>query len=102
MIVDLTGQVAFVTGASRGIGQAIAAELARSGAMLALTGRDVAALRRTMAMVQGLGIPASLYPGDLSDATVVEELIRKVLSDHGHIDILVNNAGIAPPEHDMG
>ena len=102
MIVDLTGQVAFVTGASRGIGRAIAAQLARSGAMLALTGRDVDALSATTSSVQSLGILASMYPGDLSDPTVVEDLIREVLSDHGHIDLLVNNAGIAPPEHEAG
>src|SRR5919197_823241 len=102
MIVDLTGQFAFVTGASRGIGRAIAAQLARSGAMLALTGRDVDALSATTSSVQSLGIPASMYPGDLSDPTVVEDLIREVLSDHGHIDILVNNAGIAPPELETG
>jgi NAD(P)-dependent dehydrogenase (short-subunit alcohol dehydrogenase family) len=98
MIIDLHGQVAVVTGASRGIGRAIAVELARSGAVLALSGRDADGLQRTRASIESCGGRASTYPCDLSDRVAIAALVDTILSEHGHIGILVNNAGIAPPE----
>ncbi|MGE0254441.1 MAG: SDR family NAD(P)-dependent oxidoreductase [Alphaproteobacteria bacterium] len=93
---SLAGKVALVTGASRGIGRATAAELARRGAAVALaaTGEDgcedtAAAIRR-----EG-GTVASIHGADLSDPRAASALGAAVLASHGRLDILVNNAGAA-------
>lgn len=98
MIIDLGDEVALITGASRGIGRAVALELARAGATTALAGRDVWALRETLIAIEALGGHGSLHIADLAEDTAADVLTREVLERWGRIDILVNNAGIAYSE----
>ena len=96
MADTLRGRVALVTGGSRGIGAAIATDLARAGAAVAVNYRQAAdqagelieALRRA-------GGRAIAAPGDVSQVPVVADLVARVKSELGPIDILINNAGIA-------
>ncbi len=80
---------ALITGASRGIGQAIAYKLAESGYQLVLTGRDAAELEKTKTACEQYGIKAEIIPADLSS----EADIRALFEQAGEIDLLVNNAG---------
>ena len=90
----LTGKVAIVTGASRGIGRAIAAQLAAAGAMVVCVARgDNAAA--TAEAIRGSGGLAEAHGVDVTDAPAIEALVAAVLERHGRIDILVSNAGIA-------
>jgi 3-oxoacyl-[acyl-carrier protein] reductase len=95
----LNGQVALVTGSSRGIGAAIAAELARRGAAVAVHGRDGAAVAEVTARVTRSGGTAVGITGDLSDFAQVEAVRRQVESELGPVDVLVANAGgnLTPP-----
>ncbi len=88
---DLTGQAALVTGASGGIGGAIARALHRHGATVALAGTRTAALE---ALAQQLGERAHVITADLADPDAVERLARDAEAAMGKLDILVNNAGI--------
>jgi 3-oxoacyl-[acyl-carrier protein] reductase len=91
---DLTGKTAIVTGASRGIGRAIARTLAGRGAMVvaAARGENAAA---TAAGIRERGGLAEAGSADVTDPASVDALVSGVLERHGRIDILVNNAGIA-------
>ncbi|MEO5863087.1 MAG: SDR family NAD(P)-dependent oxidoreductase [Burkholderiales bacterium] len=93
--IDLTGRVAVVTGASRGIGRAIAIELAGAGAKLALASRDQAKLAETLNMVRAAGAEAETYLCDVRDEAQVRQLAEKVKARFGAAHILVNNAGTA-------
>ena len=88
---DLSGQTALVTGASGGIGGAIARALHRQGATVAVAGRRSAALG---ALVGELGERAYALTGDLADPEAPDRLVREAEAAMGRIDILVNNAGI--------
>jgi 3-oxoacyl-[acyl-carrier protein] reductase len=88
------GRVALVTGASRGIGEAIARRLASEGARVVAAARSVDALGKVVAEIAGLGGQASALPLDLADPYSIESAVRQVLSEQGQIDVLVNNAGI--------
>ena len=88
---DLSGQTALVTGASGGIGGAIARALHRQGAEVALAGTRAPALA---ALAQELGGRAHPLTADLSDPDAADRLLRDAEAAMGHIDILVNNAGI--------
>ncbi len=88
---DLTGKTALVTGASGGIGSAIARALHAQGATVALSGTRAVALQ---ALAEQLGDRAIIAPCNLSDSTAVEALIPAVEAQLGGLDILVNNAGI--------
>jgi 3-oxoacyl-[acyl-carrier protein] reductase len=88
---DLTGKKALVTGASGGIGQAIAASLSAAGAIVAISGTRVPALE---AVRDQLGGEVHILPCDLGDATAVDGLIPAAEAAMGGLDILVNNAGI--------
>ena len=93
---DLTGQIAVVTGAGRGIGKAIALALAESGADLALLDRTTGELGETRAAVEAFGRRAVVAAVDVSDGTSIRRAASEVLAAFdGRADILVNNAGIA-------
>jgi NAD(P)-dependent dehydrogenase (short-subunit alcohol dehydrogenase family) len=92
-LFDLTGKVALVTGASRGLGQYFGRALARAGADLVVTSRDPDKLRAFQKEIEGLGRRALPLPLDLADQESIDALMPAVLSHYGRIDILVNNAG---------
>ncbi len=90
----LAGQIAVVTGASRGIGAAIARKLASLGAQTILTARDERKLQAIAAEISAAGGHAECYVCDLADAAQIETLARVTLEKHGACEILVNNAGL--------
>lgn len=90
----LDGNVALVTGASRGIGRAIAHRLAALGASIAICGRDRAALEDSAKSLQKLGARCFSQAADVTRAEQVSDLVGKTESALGPIQILVNNAGI--------
>ncbi|HEY6509336.1 MAG TPA: SDR family NAD(P)-dependent oxidoreductase, partial [Vicinamibacterales bacterium] len=90
----LTGRVAVVTGASRGIGRAIATRLAGQGAVVCAAARHENA-RDTAEAIVAAGGRGEAYTVDVTDASSVEALVTAVIERHGRVDILVNNAGIA-------
>lgn len=89
-----TGKIALVTGASRGIGEAIAKRLASEGATVLAAARTADALERVVAEVAGAGGRASALPLDLSDPGSIESAVKAALDAHGQIHVLVNNAGV--------
>lgn len=92
--VDLAGQTALVTGASRGIGKAIAIGLAQSGAKVALVARSEGALAEVAAEITGAGGTAAVYACDVADSASANKVVDTVVAEWGKLDILVNNAGI--------
>src|SRR5262245_13997091 len=91
--VDLDGQVAVVTGASQGLGKAIAAELARQGCKVACIARNVEKLAGTVAEIAGDGGVAEAIPCDVKDRQSVDQVMDGIQEKWGRLDILVNNAG---------
>jgi 3-oxoacyl-[acyl-carrier protein] reductase len=91
---DLSGQVALVTGASRGIGRAVAEALARSGAKVACVARNADKLAETVSAITAAGGSAEAWTCDVNDGARVNELVEKVVEKYGGLQILVNNAGI--------
>ena len=89
------GRVALVTGASRGIGEAIARRLASEGATLLAASRSAPALERVVAEISSAGGRARVIALDVSDPSSIEAAMKSALEEHGQIDVLVNNAGIA-------
>ncbi len=90
----LEGRVAIVTGASRGIGRAVAASLAEDGASVVVSGRDAARVEMVAKELEALGVPVLAVPGDVSRREDVERVVGRARERFGRIDILVNNAGI--------
>jgi len=90
----LSGQIAVVTGASRGIGRAIALTLAQQGADLVVNGNQVDLLNNLAAEVKTEGRICLVQPGDVSDPETATKIARTVIEGFGRADILVNNAGI--------
>ncbi len=91
----LQNKVAVVTGAGRGIGRAIAVEMARAGADVALLyERNEQAAEETLALIRPLGRKAQAYRCDVGDFAATKDTVRQILADFGDISILVNNAGI--------
>lgn len=98
MMRDIAGQVAWVTGAGSGIGQAAAVSLAEAGMRLALTGRGRDALERTAELVRAAGGEALVAPADMSVADDVQRAWEAVLAACGRCDLLVNSAGLNVPQ----
>jgi 3-oxoacyl-[acyl-carrier protein] reductase len=95
--LPLTGRVALVTGASRGIGKAAALRLAQAGAALVLAARTADALVTVADTIQASGRKALVIPTDVTDDRQIEALVATAHAHFGHVDILVNNAGGGPP-----
>lgn len=92
-LFDLSGQVALVTGASRGLGWAMARALAAAGALVVLNSRDRAALEARREELAGWGLAADVAPFDVADAGAASGAVAAVGARHGRLDILVSNAG---------
>jgi 3-oxoacyl-[acyl-carrier protein] reductase len=92
--VDLSGQTALVTGASRGIGKAIALRLAASGAKVACVARSADKLQETADAIAAAGGTAEVHPCDVTDSAAVSKLVELLNEKWGRLDIVVNNAGI--------
>ena len=94
--MNIQGKVALITGASRGIGRAIAYELARSGIRrIILVARNPHALNQVAADIRLMGTEAISLPTDLTAQSVISSTIAKAWRDYGPIDLLVNCAGVA-------
>ena len=91
---DLKGRVALVTGASRGLGLAMAEALAQAGATVVLGARDPEGLVRAVGKLRSAGADAHAQPFDLTDEPAVLGAIPTLLDRHGRLDILLNNAGV--------
>lgn len=94
--MSLQGNVALVTGGSRGIGRAVCLELARQGAAVAVNyAGNSAAAEETVEQCRALGVEAEAFRADVADPAACDALIAAVKERFGRLDILVNNAGIA-------
>jgi NAD(P)-dependent dehydrogenase (short-subunit alcohol dehydrogenase family) len=91
---SLSGKTAVVTGASRGIGSAIAIALARAGARVALLGRDAAALDSVKASLNGEASMAACFIADVAKTAELGAVFDQIIAAFGRIDILINNAGV--------
>jgi 3-oxoacyl-[acyl-carrier protein] reductase len=98
-MTDLSGKTALVTGASRGIGAAIAKRLAADGADVAITySKGAEAAAEVVRDIERLGRKAIAVQADATDAKAVKTAVEKIVTAFGHLDILVNNAGTAIPK----
>ncbi len=88
----LEGKVALITGASRGIGKAIALKFAAEGAAIAFT--DIKIIEETVTELEALGVKVKAYASNAADYAQTHATVEQVMADFGRIDILVNNAGI--------
>lgn len=94
----LEGKAALVTAASRGLGRAVAIELAREGARVAISGRDEETLETTATEIgEETGAEVAHFPADLSVAEDIEALVSRTEERFGGVDVLVNNTGGPPP-----
>jgi len=94
LATDLSGQVAIVTGAARGLGRAIAETLARAGATLACVDVNAQTLADTVAAISAAGGQAEPFPCDVTNSERVNQVVDEVVKKWGRLDILVNNAGV--------
>jgi gluconate 5-dehydrogenase len=93
-LFDLSGKVAIVTGASRGLGQYYATALAKAGADLVITSRKLSALTEFKQQIESLGRKALPVQLDVLSQSDIENMVRLAVKEYGKIDILVNNAGM--------
>jgi NAD(P)-dependent dehydrogenase (short-subunit alcohol dehydrogenase family) len=91
--IDLSGRTALVTGASRGIGRAVAVAFAAAGADVALLARDAERLGETASAVEGHGRKALVLVADVTDRAAVDLAVRHAIEGFGRLDVVVNNAG---------
>lgn len=91
--VDLSGHTAVVTGASSGIGRAIAERIGASGAHVFLSGRSETPMQESAAKILASGGRATIDVGDVRDPEVVQNLVGRAVKESGRLDIFVNNAG---------
>jgi len=93
-LFDLSGKVAIVTGTSRGLGQYFARALAKAGADLVITSRDLSSLTEFKKEIESIGRKALPVQLDVLSQSDIENMVRKTIKEYGKIDILVNNAGL--------
>jgi gluconate 5-dehydrogenase len=93
-LFDLSEKVAIVTGASRGLGQYFARALAKSGADLVITSRDLSSLTEFKQEIESLGRKALQVQLDVLSQSDIDNMVRMTINEYGKIDILVNNAGL--------
>ncbi len=93
-LFSLRGKVALVTGATRGLGRAMAEALLRAGATVVLTGSNASVLSETTQQFHGAGLSASAVPCNLAESEQIQRLIEFVLGEQPRLDILVNAAGV--------
>ena len=96
--IDLTGKVAVITGAGRGIGRSIAITLARAGAKVVLNSRTASQLEETAREVRSIGGQALCFPADVTQREKVEKLMHTAVTKFGGLHILVNNAATMAPK----
>ena len=89
----IEGKVVVITGASSGIGHAVALKVGEAGGIAALVARSMDKLEETKAEIEEAGGVASVHSADLSDLTDCDKVVEEILAEHGRVDILVNNAG---------
>ena len=92
--VDLSGQTAIVTGASRGIGKAIAVALGKAGARVACIARNEEKLKETVDEIVVAGGAAEAFSLSVTDSEAVQQTVEQIAEEWGKLDIVVNNAGI--------
>jgi NAD(P)-dependent dehydrogenase (short-subunit alcohol dehydrogenase family) len=92
---DFTGRVAAITGAGSGIGRALAVNLARRGAHVALCDIDETGLAETVTQCEGHGVRITSQRVDVADRAAVEAWAERVVADHGTVNLVINNAGVA-------
>ncbi|MDH5489846.1 MAG: SDR family NAD(P)-dependent oxidoreductase, partial [Rhodospirillaceae bacterium] len=92
----LEGKIALITGASRGIGRAVALRFALEGAHLILTARTQGALEELDDEIQKIngGVPSTLVPGDITNFDMIDQMGAAVYERFGKLDILIGNAGL--------
>ena len=95
---DLTGSLAWITGAGTGIGEAGAVKLAAAGCRVVLSGRRIEPLEEVAATIRAAGGEAHVEPLDVSDREAVFEVAEMIFERHGAVDILLNSAGINIPK----
>jgi len=93
---DLTGKVALLTGASKGIGKAMAVALGEAGAKIVISSRNQEALNKVANKMQLAGIEVHPFAGIVGDSVSMKNLVNETISKYGGIDILVNNAAVNP------
>ena len=91
---DLSGQIAIVTGASRGLGKAMAEALGANGARVACVARNVEKLSETVQTIEAQGGQAAAFTCDVTDREATDQCVDQIADEWGKLDILVNNAGI--------
>ena len=96
--MDLAGRIALVTGASRGIGRAIALELAEAGADLVINARGSAALDAVAAEIRARGRDVEAVPADVATEAGAPLVVERTIARFGRVDVLVNNAGKGSPK----
>ena len=89
----IDGKVVLITGASSGIGEALALKVGEAGGIVALVARSEDRLNEIKGEIEEVGGKATVHPADLSDLEDADRMVADVLREHGHVDVLVNNAG---------